>query len=383
MKSLFLSAVCLLLINSLHAQIYKGTIGKFPIWLNLEYTDANGEIYGTYFYQSQGLDIPFLGTMKGNQLTFRAGSRFLEDKDLELFKLLKKGKNLSGEWLYKGKKLKVLLTVTDPLKTTHPYATNPAFKELKLTGIEHIRTSLAQFQALDSATTLKNGVVLQWYKEKHWESVLFRVAKGLPDATMKWLNYQLEAVQIASFSNFGSCGMRGDDGDGWNTSLTDYFINSDFCSLEIFDDYYCGGAHPDFSSQEFNFDLQHLKKLETEDLLQFPGVVRQNELNFDEWAEYRTVYAEHILSYLRELYPEEFPDIDEESAAAEEICDYGSADVWQFSGLRITPQGFKVGAYFYRAARSCDDPEWSYIPFETVAEFLNPEYGKALLSIGK
>jgi len=378
MRTLLFSLLLLLFAIQSQGQIYKGTIGKINIFVNIMYIEPNGELYGTYFYQSQGIDIPFDGALKGNLMTFRAGSRFLEDNEKEQFKLIKKGKALTGDWTHNGKKLAVTLAEIDPLKTVNPFAKNPFFKDLKLENIEFVRTSFASFQPLDSMTQLANGIQLKWYKEKHWESYLFRVTAGLPDSTMKWLNNKLEMIQLQSFSYFGSCGTG--EESGWETSISDYFLNKDFCSLEIMDSYYCGGAHPDFGSTQFNFDLKHHKELETEDLLQFPGGVKQTEDNFDKWSEFRSAYAERIVTYLKELYPEEFEAYDEE---VEEGCDYSNPEVWQFSDVRITSDGFKVGAYFARYARMCDDPEWSYIPYDVVKDFINPQYRKALLSIRK
>lgn len=378
MKSLFISLISLLVAVVSYGQIYKGTIGKITIFVNVMSVETNGELYGNYFYQSQGIDIPFEGTIKGSQMTFRAGSRFLEDRDKELFKLVKKGKTLTGEWSAKGKKLAVNLTEIDPLKTMNTYVSNPFFKEKHFEDIEFVRTSLATFTPLDSVTKLENGIQLKWYKEKHWKSYLFRVTAGLPDSTMKWLNQKLEIIQLQSFSNFGSCGSG--EESGWETSVNDYFLNTDFCSFEIMDSYYCGGAHPDFGSTQYNFDLKRRSELKTEDLLQFPGTVKQTEDNFEDWSEYRTDFGERMTVYLKELYPAEFEAYDEE---VEEGCNYGDPEVWKYSEIRITPEGFKIGAYFYRAARMCDDPEWSYVPYEKVKDFINPQYKKALLSIPK
>jgi len=381
----------LLLLTSLrsNAHIYKGTIGKFPIYLEYSADGDAGECYGAYFYQSHCSNIPIEGTFSGTKFTLYAGTMWQEKEDKELFNLVLKGKKLSGTWKANGKTLKVVLTKVNEASIPSIYDKNPFVKAQPFTGLERIRTSFAKFNAIDSTTTvLQNGMTLVWYKEAHWDSQFFRIKSGLPDPTIQWVNNYLEYKQLAEFSNYGTCGAG--ENMEYSTSINDYFLNTDFLSLNLSSSYYCGGAHPDFSSEQINLDLKNHLLLTTEDLLQFDGFVQRKEVDFDTWSTYRSEsFVVMINDYFRAQFPEYYANSEETDESEETIasddyqneCFYDDPTIWQFSDVCITANGFKVSAYFYRAMRMCDDPGWSYIPYEVFADYLNPRYKKALLAI--
>lgn len=358
---------------------YSGKIGKTTITFNLGSPDAEGGIYGHYFYNSQCLDIPLEGTKKAGVLKLYAGSFYKENDEKERFDLTGKGNTLKGTWTYKGKKLAVTLTRVKYDSKVDPYAGNPFFNEGgRLDDYERIRISKAIITPLDSVEQLKTGVSIQWYKEKHWNSYVFRVIKGLPEPTMKWVNNYLEYQQLMDFSGRGTCSF-GEESE-FDCSISNLFINQDFLAYNAVTGYFCGGAHPDFSSYQHNLDLKNLKALSTDDLIQFAEVI-PDETNFDGWSLYRSeVFCPSIMGMLTEEHPQEMQAVDMEN---EEGCDYSNADVWNFSSALITEDGLWFSAYFYRYARMCDDPEWSVISYKRLSENLNPAYKKALLSIGE
>lgn len=363
----------------LNAQLYSGKIGKFPIYLEMDPASGAGEVYGRYFYNSACVDIPIEGKKAGGKLTLYAGSFFKEQDQKEKFSLVLKGSSLSGTWTYNGKSLKVALKAVNKKTIVNPYNANPFVKESNLSDLENIRSSFASFVALDSFVNLKNGIQLQWYKEKHWDSKLFRVTKGLPEATMKWANQFLEDKQLEAFIGRGTCGFG--ENSEYESDLSNYFVNADFLSLNIINYYYCGGAHPDFSSDKINLDLKNLRVLNTENLLQFEGVVeRKSNADYDEsWFGYReSNYAPMVTELLKSTYPEQFI-----TEGNEEECVYDDPSVWSLSDVMITEDGLLFGAYFYRAARMCDDPEWSVLSYSQLADYLNPTYKTALLNIEK
>lgn len=363
----------------LNAQLYSGKIGKFSIYLEMDPASETGEIYGRYFYNSACVDIPFEGKKAGGKLTLYAGSFFKEQDQKEKFSLILKGGSLSGTWTYNGKSLKVALKTVNTKTIINTYNANTFVKERNLSDLENIRSSFASFVALDSFTNLKNGIQLQWYKEKHWDSKLFRVTKGLPDATMKWANQFLENKQLEAFIGRGTCGFG--ENMEYESDLNDYFVNADFLSMNIINYYYCGGAHPDFGSDKINLDLKNLSVLNTENLLQFEGVIeRKGNADYDEsWFGYReSNYAPMVTKLLKSTYPDQFV-----TEGEEEECNYDDPSVWSLSDVMITEDGLLFGAYFYRAARMCDDPEWSVLSYSQLSEYLNPKYKSALLSIEK
>lgn len=371
--------------QSVHARIllqnmtYSGKIGKINITMRIGVPDESGSVYGHYFYNSQCLDIPMEGTRKAGVLTLYAGSFLREENEKERFDLKVNGTTIKGTWTYKGKKMSVTLKQTAYVAKNNPYANNPFVKEEDLgDDYERIRLTKAVVAPIDSIETLKSGISIQWYKEKHWDSYVFRVTKGLPEATMKWVNDYMEYQQIMSFSYRGMCSF-GEESE-YDCTVSDIFINPDFLAFNLFTGYYCGGAHPDFSSSQHNLDLKRQNILTTEDLLQFAESVPE-ESNFDAWSEYRSeVFCPSIMDMLTQEHPMEMASMDTED---DEICAYNDPTVWQFSSALITEDGIWFSAYFYRAARMCDDPDWSVISYERLSENLNPVYKNALLSIGK
>lgn len=390
MKPLLIMLSFFVLAQPLRATIYKGTIGKFTIYADLNVSNGDGgtEIYGNYFYESQCHDIPMDGKLIGNRYVISAGN-LSDESNLEQFTLVKVGKSLNGTWEYNGKKLDVVLREFNSADAKNAYMSNP-FVQQNISGIEQVRTAFAVFEKTDSVTRTDNGFELTWYKEKHWDSYLFRVTKGLPSETMKWVNDFLESEQLGAFCGYGTCTSPWGSGE-FTASVYNYFINEDFLSYEEGVGYDCGGAHPDFSTVRFNLSLKDKKLLHADELLQFTGVVVLTDTNFDEWPAYRTdVFAARVLEYLKMDYPGQFPaeeELTEEETEEEaeyydeESCDYSDPTVWEFSEVLITPKGLKLGAYFYRYMRHCDDPEWSVIPYERVKEYLNPAYKEALLKL--
>lgn len=380
MKIRLLFAFILFVLPVVNAQIYRGTIGTYRICLQIESMDETGAAYGNYFYESQCLNIPFEGSLSNDQLIVRAGSRFEDDRNKELFQLRKTGSELAGTWTYQGKQLNVALSEVDPAIIVSRYANNRFVREAPFNSFETIRTSLAQFADLDT-TTSNNGIQLGFFQENHMQSPFFVVLHGLPDSTILWVNEQLTYLQLAAFSNYGTCSFgQHDDEDGYHSTLQEYYIDSDFLSMSLLEDYYCGGAHPDFGTKRVNFDLKNHRILAAEDLLQPDGYFERNGHNEDDWFKYREEnYAVKVRDYLKGLYPEYF---NEEAGNPDGMeCDYNDSSVWAFSDLLITDRGFKMGAYFARYIRQCDDPDWAVIPYSVVRELLNPVYAEALLTI--
>lgn len=382
MKHRLLYAFFLLTLPVLNAQIYGGTIGESRVYLQIESIDADGAVYGNYFYVSKCLNIPFEGSLRGDHLGLSAGSRFREVNDKEAFRLIRKDSLLSGVWKYRGKQLEVELTEVDP-KTIPDYFTSREVAEKPpFPDFERIRLSFMDWALLDSTQMTDTGFQVQFYRERHSGIVLFDVYRAdLPYPTGPWMNEQLMYQWFVAFSNYGTCGFGAEDNaDGYHTTIRNYYVDSNFLSVSYTEDYYCGGAHPDFNSKILTLDLKNRKVLETEDIVQFDGYFEHNGHNEDDWMIYREEnYAVRLIDYLDSLYPEYFHPLGDDPDAPE--CDYTDPSVWAFSEAEITPQGLRVGAYFARYARNCDDPEWAIIPYSVLAGSLNPAYEEALLDI--
>lgn len=383
----FLLPVFLIAATSLHATIYKGKIGDYPVFLELTSSVSEGKTVfeGAYFYESKCLDIRFEGKIAGNKYLLEAGVLYHYQKvDPELFTLIKVGKALSGTWEYRGKKLDVVLLEYNPAQTDNPFLRNPLVQAQNLSHFERIRTSFAEITKTDSVQKLENGVELAFYREKHSDSYVFRITKGLPAAEMTWANQFLEAEQLRSFSSYGTCGT-GEFQDHFHPLV----VNADFISYKenVYHD--CGGPRPYYYTDFVNVSLADKHVIDTDELLQFPGFVRETEETYREYMAYReNAFAPRIVAYLKAEHPDEFPDraLSDPPKSGnydDGFCHYEDPYFWHYGDVLITAEGFQISAHFDYYMSDCDDPEWAVIPYETLKEYLNPEYKEALLNLTK
>jgi len=363
--------------------LLKGTVGKSPIVMQLEIED-NENVYGNYFYTKTGLNIPFEGVTLDKKFSFHAGSRFNEKEKQELFVLDRKGDSFTGKWTFNGKTLTVNLERITKDDVKHPYAINPYLRDENFDDLDYYRSSLAQFERMDSITVI-NGVSLQWFRETHSGIEIYRVVKGLPMDQITFVNNYLEALQVEAFTHYGSCSYGGDETE-YSVYMSYTFVNKDFLSFAMGYNYYCGGAHPDYSTNFHNLDLKNQKKLNADDILQFEGIVSKED-NYSLWSIYReNSFGPIINGALQAAYPAYFQNENENESENEEYyegedCNYNNPALWAFSDVLITETGLQFSAYFPRYMRSCDDPEWAVLPYSELKEFINPAYKSALLSI--
>ena len=339
------------------------------------------EVWGSYFYEKTAVNIPIQGNTVKGIFSFYAGSTFDDNENKEHFQLTSKAGTFTGTWSYKGKTLPVQLKAIKRSDSKNAFAaTNTQFAASEISDYNYVRSSLAQFERTDSIT-MKDGVTLQWFKETHSNIRMFRIIKGKPAATIAFVNDFLENMQLHEFINYGGCGT-GEQEVWYDLSVDQLFINADFFSIAASTYYDCGGPHPDGSSYVINLDLNNLKSLSTEELLQFDGFIIRNETNFDEWANYRSaIFGQQLNTFFKNQYPENYEVALEEELNEDGVCNYDSPERWAYSDLLITNEGFVAGAYFPRYAGICDNPGWTIIPFKAFESKLNPAYREQLLRI--
>lgn len=93
--------------------LYTGRIGNYPVVLELVREDEGREIFGSYYYRSQGPDkrIFLNGVVEGNGWTFWGRAEFDSGVPIETFSLTAYGNRLEGRWYYaeEGRELPVEL----------------------------------------------------------------------------------------------------------------------------------------------------------------------------------------------------------------------------------------------------------------------------------
>jgi len=78
------------------------------------------------------------------------------------------------------------------------------------------------------------------------------------------------------------------------------------------------------------------------------------------------IRSESSLHCLKKIIPNEM------KSSEDDRCDYNDPEVWDFPSWHFTEQGLYLGAIFARAARNCDDPEWSIIPYKAIKTAVEP-----------
>jgi len=361
--------VCAALLLVLAVQVragdlLQGTIGKYPVVMEIE-AGSDGEYMGSYFYKKYKQDMLLEGTMKDKLLTlYTLGTQ-------DTFRLRTGGAGYTGFYTNaKGLKLPVTLTAVKPADVPQP----AAGMQFMRSWSDYSKLRMADLQPVaDKKETRGGRFVLQWYTEPVSKLSYFTVAAGYPDAVMKKMNSSITADFYQNAEAYFSCdGGNGSSGyEG--LEVKPELVSERFVSYSTSSSWYCNrAAHPDFGTSGTTFDAQTGQQLTLEDVF-WLGKGTKPKYRSDEWYTYRSeVFAPEVVKLLTRLYPNEM----KKPTSEDDYCDYTSPEVWSFSGWYLTDKGLLLGAYFYRAARSCDDPGWSVIPYPVLKKYNPAMFGK-------
>lgn len=353
--ALALLASLLLLAAPLRAadasMVYTGTMGSARVVMEL---DGSGDtVSGRYFYRKYRLDIGLVGGWSGDRLTLL--SRSSGDR-LDLRRV---GAGLAGSLTTKeGRKFPVRLS---PVGGPAPPTAGSPSQRADLSPYE--RHQLADLSLVPGSIRQDGPRTLRDWREPVSGITLFRVESGYPAPVLARINAALERQQWQRVSQWFGCeGFDGQSGMDVSEARAPY-LSDDFVSYAWFASWSCAGtAHPDFGTQGVTFDARTGRELRLEDLLYF-GELPAPQADTSAFYAYRSeVFAPRVVALLRRLYHQEMQPADGE--AAEEQCDYADTSVWDFPSWYLTGQGLYLGAYFGRAQRPCDEPDWSVIPWQ-------------------
>lgn len=332
-------------------QVYAGTVGTARVVAELE--GSGDSVSGRYFYRKYRLDIGLIGTWTGDRLILE--SRSSGDR----LALRRDRSGLAGSLTTRGaRKVPVRLA---------PLDTQAASVDGALSGITGLslyeRQQLADLTLVPGAIRLDGSRSVRDWREPISGITLFRIEKGYPAPALEKINAALERQQWERVSQWFACeGFDGKSGMDISESKAPY-LSDDFVSYAWFASWSCAGtAHPDFGTQGYTFDARTGRELQLEDLLYF-GQPPAPQAGTSAFYAYRSdVFAPRFVALLRQLYPAEMQLADGE--ASEDQCDYADTSVWDFPSWYLTSQGLYLGAYFARAQRPCDEPDWSVIPWQ-------------------
>ncbi|AFD08080.1 hypothetical protein [Solitalea canadensis] len=336
----------------------QGTIGKYPIVMEFEGDESS--LYGTYFYKKFKQDIPLTGSVSGNLI--RLASEDTGDK----FSLTKNGDTYVGTYKNaKGASLAVQLTIVNGGSVKNPF---PHLKfERALSDYSKLR--LAEVKLVPGKQeVVSKKYTLQWYSEPTSKLTMFKVVAGYPENILKSVNQIIDRDFYANIEAYFSC-AGGNGSSGFDImEVSSCFLNDQFISYCINSSWYCNrAAHPDFGESGTTINAKTGKEMELEDVLWFGKGVKPKR-DSDGWYKYRSdVFAPKVVELFKKLYPVEM----QKPTDKDDYCDYTDPEVWDFGVWYLTDKGLYLGAYFYRAARPCDNPEWSVVPY-TVLKKYNP-----------
>lgn len=357
----FCFIVCAFKVNGQSVTL-QGTIGKYPIVMEFEGDDSS--LYGTYFYKKFKQDIPLTGSK--SESSFQLESEDTGDK----FYLTKSGDTYSGTYKNaKGTSLIVQLsTVNGDVKNPLPQLKF----ERELSDYSKLR--LTEIKLVPGKQEMVNKkYTIQWYSEPTSKLTMFKVVAGYPENVLKSANMIIERDFYSYIDAYFSCAGGGGNSGYDILEVSSVFLNDQFISYCVNSSWYCNrAAHPDFGESGTTINAKTGKEMELEDILWLGKGVKPKK-DSDAWYKYRSdVFAPKVVEMFKKLYPVEM----QKPTSEDDYCDYTDPEVWDFGAWYLTDKGLYLGAYFYRAARSCDNPGWSVIPYATLKKYNPTLFGK-------
>jgi hypothetical protein len=196
--------------------------------------------------------------------------------------------------------------------------------------------------------------VYAWY-------IIDGVSKQIQDRIDTYLTNEL--IENADIS-FGCTEDNGFSGE-YYFSIHGLYISKHIFSMERELNISCGGAfYPTAATIPVNFDMRTGDVLELEDVLKLSEkpVPKGNE---DSLSKYRSeIYAPLLVKLFQTLYPKEM-----QQAKSEEDCDYTETQFWEDAYWYVTEQGLYISPDYPHAWANCNNPEFSYIPFDVLKKY--------------
>jgi hypothetical protein len=365
-----LAALCLLscLTFGARAELWEGTLGKSAIVAELD--PAGDHARGRYFYRRHHrvIELSAADAVDGRASGKAPQAVTLEEssmdaQDTAYWRLEPAiGDARAGEWVGGGKRLPIRLRRIDPAAL--PATDDPWLVEVRKTD----PFLFLQLQGLPLEAGKRETVAgyrLQWWREPNSDVALFRVIDGYPAAQLPAINRALAREQWRNVVAYFEC-TTSSNGE-YDFSATLDYIGRDALSVALDAGYYCGGAHPDFDEVGLNLDPRTGRELVLEDVLWLgdgPPPAIGEDAGDEARAQYRNdVLAPWLSARFAALYPDQMREGGDEDG---EGCDYTDPGLWTFGNWHITRDGLRFGAYFTRAVRVCDNPDWSVLPWQDV-----------------
>lgn len=339
-----------------NAVLLEGTIGNNLIVMNLNFDDSTST--ATYFYKSAKKDIQLIGTTVGVHIFLYAekwNAKTKKTDTVETITLRQTGKStFTGTWENRHEKLDVSLKAANISNAHSPFDALPYVKAQRADDpYSYLR--IAEMQLVKDSVAKQGRFMLEYIHVANANVYSFRLIGD--DAVTNKINAILANALVESAERYFSC-------SSYTHAIRHLFINNDVISVHAFEDYNCGGAHPDFENIPLNINAKTGEPLALEDILYLhDGGIPVPES--DEWIAYRrNVYGPALLSLMKDLYPKHMKD--------KEPCDYTQSYIWEYPKWYLTNDGLYLSPEFPHVVAICRDPEWSVIPYKTLKKYKNP-----------
>ncbi|MEV8518712.1 hypothetical protein ABZR86_02830 [Dyella marensis] len=339
------------------SRLLRGTVGKYPVVMQLD--ESDGDVSGTYFYEKYKQDIPLRGAPDKQGYKLSSAAYDSDQAKSDRFLLTRTGDGFKGTFTSgKGASLPVELHAVAAGSVPAP---RPDLKFARpLADYEKLRLADLHFVP-GKQETVGGKYQIQWFSEPLSKVSMFHVTGGYPDAAMAAINRTIDAGFYTGLQSYFGC-ANGEGGSGVESlEVSSHYLDERFVSYAVSSSWSCyGAAHPDFSVDGTTIDAATGKELALEDLY-WLGTGKKPAEHSDAWSQYREkVYAPAVVKLLQRLYPDAMKGDDGDG------CDYTDPGVWDFGPWYLTDKGLYVGAYFARVARNCDNPDWSVIPYSVL-----------------
>lgn len=339
--------------------LFEGKIGKAAIVMELT---LNGtEVYGAYYYKRFKKSIE----LQGKYVDRKTIELVYEHWDAtETFVLKDVGTEneyiYSGTWKNKNTQtpLPVSLKEADlskiiPKNAYVRYATVSEYDYSRLADIQ-----LKQ----DSIQKINSEFSITWMRDTLYNFSSFRINKNAVLKGIDSINTFIERLHFSELLSYLDC--RGSE---YNSTLNNVYIRDHVLSFALSASYECGGAHPDFGTNGYTFNMETGTEMELTDFLFF-GKTKNDYKEGEHYKLANDVMGPNVVKLLTKLYPEEMRKPTDEN----EMCDYSEQDAWHYASWYLTEKGLYLYPYFYRAARGCDGADFSVIPYSILIKYKNP-----------
>ena len=356
----FLSLLLTILLTKAFAgnntYLLEGTIGSYPIVMNLNYDDSTSS--AAYFYKSAKKDMQLTGITVGIHIILYAerwNEKIKRNDTSETITLKIEGKGaFFGTWENnKHEKLEVSLKAVEINNVHNPFAALPYVKAQKTEDPYNYMRITAMPVVKDSV--VKQGkFTLEYVHVENTGVYSLRIAGN--DVVTDKINEILTNALLESAAKYFSC-------SSYTYTIRHLFISDDVISVHAFEEYSCGGAHPDYDNIPVNINAKTGEALALEDILYLhEGTIPVTES--DEWLTYRhDIYGPALLELMKDLYPKHMKDKDP--------CDYTQNYIWDYPKWYLTEEGLHLSPEFPHVVAICRDPEWSVIPYKTLRKYKN------------